>query len=132
MKTKEDPVLKDLLENEDSALFLEKRCEIRQQARKAIAKIQEENKHSYNKRRKKPNTYKEDDLVAIKRTQSGPRLKFAAKYFGPYRIKQVLRDDRYVVQKIDEGEGPRITSAAADNMKPWSDPIEDVILYFLW
>lgn len=114
MKTKKDPVLKDLLENEDSALFLEHRCEIRQQARKTIAKIQEENKRNYNKKRKKPNTYKEDDLVAIKQTQSGPGLKFAAKYFGPYRIKQVLRNDRYVVQKIGEGEGPRIKAPIHD------------------
>lgn len=72
--------------------------------------------------------YKENDLVAIKRTQSRPGLKFAAKYFGPYRIKQVLRNDRYVVQKIGEGESPSIIPVAADHMKPWSNPTEDVIL----
>lgn len=128
MKTKEDLILKDLLEEEEAVLFLEKRSETRRQAREAIAKIQEENKRSYDKKRRAPNTYKENDLVAVKRTQGGPGLKLAAKYFGPYRIKRVLRNDRYIVQKIGEGEGPRVTFSSADHMKPWSDLPENAVL----
>lgn len=64
--------------------------------------------------------------MAIKRMQGGPGLKLAAKYFGPYRIRRVLRNDRYIVQKIGEGEGPGETSTAAEYMKPWTNPLEDI------
>ncbi|XP_029158483.1 uncharacterized protein LOC114930814, partial [Nylanderia fulva] len=128
IKTKEDLILKDLLEEEEAAAFLEKRSETRRQAKEAIAKIQEEIKRSYDRKRKAPSIYKENDLVAIKRTQGGPGLKFAAKYFGPYRIKRVLRNDRYIVQKIGEGEGPRMTSSAADHMKPQINTILEEIV----
>lgn len=114
MKVKEDSVLEDLLEAESAELFLEKRDELRQQVRENIAKIQEENRRDYNKKRKAPSIYKEDDLVAIRCTQGGLGLKLALKYFGPYRIKRVLRNDRYFVQKVGEGEGPRETSTATE------------------
>jgi len=126
MRIKEDPMINELLENEAATLFQEERDELRQQAKKAIAKIQEENKRDYNRWRRASNTYKVDELVAIKRTQVGGRLKVAAKYFGPYKIKRILRNDRYMVEKIGQTKGPRVTSTAADFMKPWSDVLEDV------
>lgn len=127
MKIKEDPIISDLLQAEEAELSLEKREDLRQQARENIAKIQEENKRSYNKTRKTPNVYKEGDLVAIKRTQGGPGLKLAAKYFGPYQIRRELRNDRYIVQKIGEGEGPRETSTAAEYIKPWTESLNNAL-----
>jgi len=58
----------------------EERDEFREQAKKAISKIQEENSRVYNRKRKKPNIYKIGDLVAIKRTQIAPGSKLCAKY----------------------------------------------------
>ena len=123
---KEDPKISELLENENAMLFQEKRNELRRQAKEAIGKIQEENKRGYNKKRKAPNIYKINDLVAIKRTQGESGLKFAAKYFGPYKIKKLLRNDRYMVEKIGQTEGPRVTSTAADHMKKWNNMLEDI------
>jgi len=36
-------------------------------------------------------------------------------------VIKALRNDRYVLRKIGEHEGPRQTSSAADFMKPWID-----------
>lgn len=88
MKIKDDPEVRELLENENAALFQEERDTVRQEAKQAIVKIQEENRRAYNKKRRSPNKYQEGDLVAIRRRQGEAGLKFAAKYFGPYRIKR--------------------------------------------
>ncbi|EFN71570.1 hypothetical protein EAG_12311, partial [Camponotus floridanus] len=58
-------------------------------AKENIAKIQSENKHGFNKKRVAATIYREGDLVAIKRTQQGPGLKIANKYFGLYQVIQV-------------------------------------------
>lgn len=121
MRLQEDPQIREILESEQANIYQEKRDQLREEACRAISKIQAENQRSYNKKRKLPNKYAEDNIVAIQRTQGGPGLKFRAKYLGPYRIKRVLRNDRYVVEKLSEGEGPRLTSTAADYMKPWAD-----------
>jgi len=63
--------------------------------------------------------------VAIKRIQLGPGLKLANKYLGPYSIIKVLRNDRYVVQKVGEHEGPSRTSTSADHIKPWVSSLSD-------
>ncbi|XP_029178223.1 uncharacterized protein K02A2.6-like [Nylanderia fulva] len=125
MRLKEDPQIKEILEAENVNSFQEKRDQIREEARDAILKMQAENKQIYNRKRKKPNIYGEGDLVAIQRTQGGPGLKLCAKYLGPYQVKRTLRNDRYIVEKIGQGEGPKKTSTAADHMKPWAEPRED-------
>ncbi|KAK2575328.1 hypothetical protein KPH14_000873 [Odynerus spinipes] len=66
-----------------------------------------------------------NDLVAIKRTQSGPGLKFAPKYFGPYEVVRCLRNNRYVVRKVGEHEGPAETSTVVDHMKDWTNEIDN-------
>lgn len=83
--------------------------------------MQAENKRSYDQKRKESHDYNENDLVAIQRTQGGSGLKFCSKFLGPYKVNKVLRNNRYIVEKIGEGEGPRKTSTASDYMKPWSD-----------
>ncbi|XP_076278315.1 uncharacterized protein LOC143208116 [Lasioglossum baleicum] len=98
----------------------EARDESRIQAKEAIARIQDENRKAYNRKRKKDYIgFKEGDLVAIRRTQLRPELKLCPKYLGPYQIIKVLRNDRYLVEKVGEHEGPRTTSTSRDSMKPW-------------
>jgi hypothetical protein len=65
-------------------------------------------------------TSRENDLVAIKRTQQEPRLKLTNKYHGSYKIIKVSRNNRYVVRKMGDHEGPWETSIAADYIKPWA------------
>jgi hypothetical protein len=74
------------LEKEWISEFQEDSDEIRDHAKDNIEKIQEENRHGFNRKRKKASTYRENDLVAIKCTQQRPGLKLANKYLGPYEI----------------------------------------------
>lgn len=111
--------IRELLKKEYIEAYEDKREQLREQAKENIAKIQRENKRTFNKNRTFATKYRENELVAIKRTQQGPGLKFANKYLGPYRIIQVLRNNRYIVQREGEHEGPFKTSTAADYMKPW-------------
>lgn len=121
---KNDESLRELVEQEFVATFQEERDEVREHAKDRIQRIQKENRRSYNKKRKEARAYREGDIVAIKRTQQGPGLKFAAKYLGPYEISRVLRNDRYLVQKLGDHEGPRHTSTAADCLKPWTTYVD--------
>lgn len=105
--------------------FDDNRDELRKQARENIARIQHENKTGYNRNKKVPTRYNERDLVATKRTQQGPGLKFCCKYLGPYEVIKALRNHRYVLRKVGEHEGPLQTSSAADCMKLWLKNDED-------
>lgn len=53
-----------------------------------------------------------------------PGLKFAPKFLGPYAVTKILRNDRYLVKKVGEHEGPHETSTAADHMKKWIEEHE--------
>lgn len=119
MKIKEDPEMRKLIEEEWLAEFEENRNEIREKAKENILKVQAANRRNFNKRRKEAIKYRVGDLVAIKRMQPITHGKFSAKFFGPYAVQNVLRNDRYLVEKDGEGEGPQRTSTSADNMKPW-------------
>jgi len=106
--------------------FQAERDELRKRAAENILKVQQENRRTYNKKRVAAIAYKEGDLVAIKRTQQKPGLKLAPKFFGPYQIIRVLRNNRYLVRRERGQEGPYTTSSSSDNMKPWiSDASED-------
>lgn len=127
-RIRDNPDIRELLQNELIVSFDDDREELRDQAQRNIEKIQKENKANYDKRRKKPFAYREEDLVAIRGTRQGSGLKFAHKYLGPYEIIKALRNHRYVVRKVGEHEGPLQTSSVADYMKPWihdDDNIED-------
>lgn len=87
-------------------------------------KVQQENIKVFNKNRKEAVRYRISDLVAIKRTQSGPGLKLAHKYLGPYKITKILRNDRYMVEKVGDQEGPYQTSTSPDHMKLWIENID--------
>ena len=102
----------------------EERDQIRVEAKENIAKIQAENKRGFDKKRAKATVYKIGDLVAIKRTQFGPGLKLKPKFFGPYKVINKLKHDRYQVEKIGECEGPRKVNSVAEFMKRWNVSFE--------
>ena len=64
--------------------------------------------------------------MVIERTSGGPGLKLHSKFLGSYRVMNVLRNNRYLVQREDDHEGPRSTSTAADHMKRWNVGVSDV------
>lgn len=125
MRTKEDVRIKELIESEMIKQFENGRIELRKRAKEQILKIQNENKRSYNLRRKVANRYSKGDLVAIKRTQFGTGLKLKPKYLGPYQIVNVKYNDTYDVIKVGSCEGPKHTSTCAEYMKPWVSQVED-------
>jgi len=122
MKQQEDVQLLTVLEQEYVQLFNRERDNLRDVAKQNILKVQEENQRLYNKHRKKAPEYKEGELVAIRRTQFAPGLKIKTPYLGPYKISQVKGNDRYEMVKVGSGEGPLITTSAADYMKAYKYP----------
>lgn len=126
-RLKDNPEIRELIESEWREMFQKERDELRERAVENIAKVQQENRHVYNKKRVATVDYKEGDLVAIKRTQRGPGLKLANKFLGPYKIIRVLRNNRYIVQREGNHEGPYETSTSSDNIKPWisADELDD-------
>ncbi|KOC63527.1 hypothetical protein WH47_02923, partial [Habropoda laboriosa] len=90
----EDSSFTELVQAEWVDKFQEDRNQLRYSAREQIMKIQAKNKKTY----------------------------LTPKYMGPYTITRALRNDRYLVRRVGDQEGPLETSTAADHMKPW---IED-------
>uniref|UniRef100_A0A6P7GEY5 RNA-directed DNA polymerase n=1 Tax=Diabrotica virgifera virgifera TaxID=50390 RepID=A0A6P7GEY5_DIAVI len=117
MKNKEDLRMKKIIEQEIIKQFDEDREMLRNESRRQLVKIQEENRRRYDLRRKRPRMYKKGNLVAIKRTQFGGGLKLLKKYFGPYVVVQVNPNDRYEVKKSGYHDGPQSTSTYAEYMK---------------
>ena len=112
--------LKEMVEAEFQAHFETQRDELRKHAKQQIFKIQDENRKTYNLRRREPKrSYRPGDLVAIKRTQFGPGLKLKPKYLGPYRITRSKGGNTYDVTKEGSHEGPNCTTTCAEYLKPW-------------
>ncbi|GBN24637.1 Transposon Ty3-G Gag-Pol polyprotein [Araneus ventricosus] len=116
--------LKEMVEAEFQANFEAQREELRKHAKQQIFKIQEENRKTYNLRRREPKPYRVGDLVAIKRTQFGPHLKLKPKYFGPYSIMRAKGGNTYDVIKEGNHEGPNFTTTCAEYLKPWNTMTE--------
>jgi len=111
MRTKTDVQLKEMIEQELIQMLQDNRDEIRKAARKQILVMQNENKHSYNFRRRPEATYKVGDIVAIKRRQLGGGLKLKPKYLGPYCVTKVKPKDTYdFVKESLTTDGPRHTT----------------------
>ncbi|GFV77912.1 hypothetical protein TNCV_661 [Trichonephila clavipes] len=119
MKSCQDIEIVELLNDEITAQFQEQRDALRQAAKKQIYKVQDENRRTYNLRRRQAHKYKLHDLVAITRTQFGPGLKLKQKYLGPYKVTKVKHNDTYDVEKCDFVDGPSKTSTCAEFMKLW-------------
>ncbi|XP_033305259.1 unconventional myosin-XVIIIa-like [Bombus bifarius] len=125
-KIEEERKRSSSIEDEQAAVFQEERDQLRADAKRRIEEIRIRSKRAYNRRRKKATAYRTRDLVAIERMQKGPGVKLHPKFLGPYRVMKVLRNDRYIVQREGEHEGPRTTSTAADHMKWWNADDSDV------
>lgn len=119
MRQKEDLHILNLLEEELVEKFGNEREELRVEAMKNINRCQNEQRRYYNRKCKPARKYKENDVVAIERTQFAPGLKLKGKYLGPYKVVQDIGADRYQLRKIGTGEGAGETSSSADHMKPW-------------
>ena len=63
--------------------------------------------------------HKVGDIVAIRRTQFGTQNKLFPRFLGPYKVVKVKFRDRNDVERVGQGEGPKITSSSADGIKPW-------------
>lgn len=124
MKKSGDANIQELIREEIYAIFDEERDAIRDDAKQQIQRIQEENRKTFNRKRKKAVTYKVGDLVAIKRTQFGTG-ELAPEFLGPYEIIKVGPLNRYTVRKTTNAEGPKQTMSSADYMKPWSEECEE-------
>lgn len=122
MQLKDDQELRKLIEDEIVNAYMEERINLRSTARDNIERIQEENRKTSARKTKEAAKYDAGDLVAIQRTQFGPGLKLHPKFLGPYKISRVLRNDRYLVEKEGDHEGPAKTSTSADHMKEWPTP----------
>ncbi|GFV97549.1 hypothetical protein TNCV_2040571 [Trichonephila clavipes] len=119
MKSCLDIEIVELLNDEITAQFQEQRDALRQDAKKQIYKVQDENRRTYNLWRRQAHKYQLHDLVAIKRTQFGPGLKLKQKYLGPYKVTKVKHNDTYDVEKCDFVDGPSKTSTCAEFIKLW-------------
>ncbi|GFY15111.1 hypothetical protein TNCV_1569261 [Trichonephila clavipes] len=117
MRNKEDIRVRDLLIEEMEKELQGQRDFLRNDAKKNVETIQSENRKTYNKRRKRAPMYKEDDLVAIQRTQFGTGLKLRPKFLGPYKVTEMNSRDRYEVEKVGQHKGPNSTTTSADLMK---------------
>ncbi|GFY21283.1 transposon Ty3-I Gag-Pol polyprotein [Trichonephila clavipes] len=88
MKSCQDIEIVELLNDEITAQFQEQRDALRQDAKKQIYKVQDENRRTYNLRRRQAHKYQLHDLVAIKRTQFGPGLKLKQKYLDHTKLQK--------------------------------------------
>lgn len=117
-RSKEDHEISKLVQDEIVNNFNNEREIMRKQAKEQILKVQDENRKSYNLRRKPATKYKEGDVVAVKRTQFGGGLKLKSKFLGPYHVTKIKPNNTYDVSRIGEGEGSKQTTTCAEYMEP--------------
>ncbi|UYV74565.1 hypothetical protein LAZ67_12000152 [Cordylochernes scorpioides] len=115
---KEDLRLLEMIE-ELASTFDEERDQKRKAAKQEILNIQEENRNTFNKKRKKAFVYKEGALVVIQKSQFATKSKLYPKYIGPHKVIKIKPNDQYNVEKFADFEGPNRTSCRTDLMKPW-------------
>ena len=127
-----DPVVEYLEQTKHSGKDTRNLEQIRFEAIEKIKKSQEYNKAYFDKKHKEPRKYQIGDYVMIKNfdTTVGVSKKLIPRYKGPYEVVKVLRNDRYVLQDI---ENFQVTQKAyvgtweASNMKPWYNDLISVI-----
>lgn len=101
--------------------FEGERKQLRAEAKEQMEKITQENKQTFNAKRKDAHEYKVDDLVAVTKTQFSTGAKLKPKLQGPYKVTKTKGNERYEIKKVGQHDGPNTTSTStsADNMKPW-------------
>lgn len=98
---------------------------IREEISSNIAKDQEKQKSRHNSKRAPAVTYKVGDLVKISRNNygnDGKSTKLLSKFIGPFRISEVLGNDRYRVTEVPgfPKRGKAYDSViAVDRIRPW-------------
>lgn len=98
---------------------------IRQEISSNIRSSQEKQKQNYDVGRIPAPTYKEGDLIKITRTNfnnKGNSTKLMSKYIGPFKIAQLLGNDRYKIVGIPgltKRNNKFETVVAADRIRPW-------------
>lgn len=122
MKSEIDPRLNEVVsETRDNTDVIT----IRESAKDKIDFEQSKQKERHDKNRRPFTTYREGDLVKITKTNfnnDGKSKKLLPSYIGPYRIVEVLDNDRYRVAAIPgltSSKNKRKTTIAADRMSPW-------------
>lgn len=113
----------------DELAVVDKEFECERQAKRditleAVEKIQQYNKTVYDRRHKKPTKYNEGDYVMLRKLQAKPGTsrKLRPQYRGPYIIKKVLRNNRYVVHDVpgfNISSRPCNTTVSSDKLKFW-------------
>lgn len=102
---------------------------IRQDASDNIERNQYLNKLNYDSKHKLPTNYTQGDLVLINNydVTSGVNKKLIPKFKGPYVIKKVLPNDRFVVSDISgfqQTQRPYEGIHSAGNMKMWQSQLD--------
>lgn len=97
---------------------------IREKADEKQKTAQQYNKNYVDSKRKQPVTYKTGDYVVIKNLDNnvGVARKLLPKFKGPYEIKKVLENDRYILEDVEGFQQTRVPYKgiwAAHNMKHW-------------
>ena len=85
MRFNHDVNILDFINTEVQTEFQDSRDTLRTSAKQQILKVRNENRKTYNLRRKKPTEFQLNDLVAIKRIRFGPGLKLKQNILGRTR-----------------------------------------------
>lgn len=117
-------VLRDLVRDRQDADEERDLSRLREDAAIAIKRDQEENAARYNLRRKPARKYKTGDYVDIRNVEAtaGINRKLLPKFKGPYVVKKVLDNDRYVITDVDGfqlTQRPYTGVVAPDQMRPY-------------
>lgn len=110
------------LEEQEPADVLQLRLE----ALVKIKKEQARQKDHFDRKRKRPHEYQQGDLVLIRRdpVACGEPRKLRPLFKGPYEVKEVLGNDRYLLADIEGAERTRRrfqSVYSSDLMKPWCE-----------
>ncbi|KAL0882020.1 hypothetical protein ABMA27_001769 [Loxostege sticticalis] len=98
---------------------------LRQETGERIREQQAKDKIRFDKTRKTGKTYKEGELVRVERMvnfNDGKSKKLVAKYQGPYRIKKILPNDRFLIEDtpLTRKNNRRYEAIVAiDKIQPW-------------
>lgn len=101
--------------------------EEREKVSEAITQQQERQKKNFDVRRKKPRQYKEGDLIVLEKHNIAEYTsrKLLSPYSGPFVVKTVLPNDRYIVVDMPGSHRTKdrrsySRTVAVDRMKPWA------------
>lgn len=111
--------VKDFVNNNDRNLE-----SIRHKAKEQIERTQQYNKSYTDKKRKRAHEYQVGDYIMIRNFDPTPGIspKLTPSFKGPYEVKKILRNDRYVIADIDGFQKTQRKYQGVwepANMRPW-------------